>query len=358
MNPSIEKEYALDFGSVIRYVATRMEMARSEDRAISVEAMADGYRHPVSGDLSRVRRHHELDSDQAAIRFLVEQAIDSLDFRVETVDGGYRLTKELAGMKYPPDSGLKGRRIVPTAPDPHARFGAPFDPMSGRFSDNIRSTARDTMEELRESMRAFGWIEQLPAIKDERGVVIAGHRRLTVAAELGIEPNVTTVRFGDGDGADAARLRIAIGSNLGTKPLTPSDRAQLAAYLYNDREWSQERVAEALNVDQATVSRDLRNMQVHKSTKRGRPPKSVPTLSPERGLSLTSEQEETAMQMLEDGKNKWEVAHAIGTSDMPVRRLIERVRGRTEGREEAIANLTCPNCGHHFSAMPTPEKEE
>jgi predicted transcriptional regulator len=134
------------------------------------------------------------------------------------------------------------------------------------------------------------------------------------------------------------------GSNLGTKALTQGDRSALAKYLYKDREWSQEKVAEALGLSQSTVSREL--FTVNNSTRRGRPRKSVPTLSPEHDLSLTPEQQGVALEMLEGGSHKVDVAKAIGTSDMPVRRLIERERGRREVR----AGLTCPNCGHHFSA--------
>ena len=64
------------------------------------------------------------------------------------------------------------------------------------------------MVELRESMRAFGWIEELPALRDERGVVLVGNRRLAIATELDIDPVVRPIRIGQGDEADARRFAI------------------------------------------------------------------------------------------------------------------------------------------------------
>jgi hypothetical protein len=63
----------------------------------------------------------------------------------------------------------------------------PFNPVVGEFAKNIRSTKGDDGE-LRSSMQQFGWIEEFPAMADENGVVLVGHRRLQIAKELGIEP--------------------------------------------------------------------------------------------------------------------------------------------------------------------------
>lgn len=61
-------------------------------------------------------------------------------------------------------------------------LGAPFHPRYGAFKDNIRRDPGD-LDELRDSMRAHGWLEHLPAIEDENGVILTGHRCLLVAAE-------------------------------------------------------------------------------------------------------------------------------------------------------------------------------
>lgn len=137
-----------------------------------------------------------------------------------------------------------------------AQFGDPFAPESGVFAGNVR--AEGDLSELRESMREFGWIPHHPAIRDERGVVLVGHRRLLVAAELGIEPQIVTMKLGLGDTGDAQRLRLALASNLGGKPMTAPERAKIAQQLYKEREWSLQRIGEALGVSKMQAARDVR----------------------------------------------------------------------------------------------------
>jgi hypothetical protein len=50
---------------------------------------------------------------------------------------------------------------------------------------------------------------------------------------------------------------VAIASNLGHAPMTKEDRKRIAEYLYGEREWTMQRIAEALDVHTATVARDL-----------------------------------------------------------------------------------------------------
>jgi len=150
---------------------------------------------------------------------------------------------------------------TPGTPDPYARFRDAFNPEDGKFRENVRITDTDAVrdEELRESMRAFGWLRELPAIKDEHGVVIVGHRRMRIAAEIGISQPwpVITETFGDGDAGDAQRFRLALATNIGGAPLTKADRAELAKYLYGDRNWTMARIGDALGVSIATIQRDL-----------------------------------------------------------------------------------------------------
>jgi hypothetical protein len=44
---------------------------------------------------------------------------------------------------------------------------------------------------------------------------------------------------------------------LGTKPLTPEEGRHIAEYLYGEREWTMQRIADALKVSQKTISKDL-----------------------------------------------------------------------------------------------------
>ena len=76
-----------------------------------------------------------------------------------------------------------------------------FDPKTGAFAVNIRDISGNDSE-LRESLKKFGWVEELPALVDENGVVLVGHRRLKTIA-----------------------------SNIGFKPMTPKDRQRIAEHL-------------------------------------------------------------------------------------------------------------------------------
>jgi hypothetical protein len=99
--------------------------------------------------------------------------------------------------------------------------------------------------------------------------VLVGHRRLKAAAELkaegqeNVEPVWLNIMLGKGTAADAERLKIALVSNTAFKPLDAKDRERLAVYLYGEKQWSQEKIAQALRVTQRTISNDLRNAEAH-----------------------------------------------------------------------------------------------
>lgn len=93
----------------------------------------------------------------------------------------------------------------------------------------------------------MGYVKDTGIVKDERGVVISGHRRLAALEKLGMEPppdTVKVIRFGDGDTADVERLKVAIGLNTAQKPFTASDRKRIAEYLYGTGEWSMVRIGD------------------------------------------------------------------------------------------------------------------
>jgi ParB-like chromosome segregation protein Spo0J len=143
----------------------------------------------------------------------------------------------------------------------------PFNPETGEFAKNIRSLVNDDDSELRQSLRAFGWDKRFPAFVDENGVMLVGHRRAKIAKELGIEPATEVFNFGQGEAADAERLKLAIISNAGPKPLNKNDRQRLAMHLYGKAEWTMEKIAEALNVSTKQISRDLSNFDVPSKSK-------------------------------------------------------------------------------------------
>jgi hypothetical protein len=259
MGNALGGDYALDFLTIVRQVATKMERARPAP--VSIEDLVRECFVP-QGDLSRVMSIEAPEGGEyGAKQFLVEHAIEAVGAYRQ--DDGYILPKPLAELRY------EGQVIHPS--DERPRLDDPFNPMRGKnapFLKNLRAgSLRDQMgklDELRWSMREWGWLHELGrAIKDERDVVLIGHRRLAVAEELGItettegKPVCETVRFGSGNDADVKRVRMALASNLGQKPLTREDRRKITQVLYHDDEWTETRIAEALQVSVMTVHRDL-----------------------------------------------------------------------------------------------------
>ena len=364
--------YALDLYSPAQHVA--LEIERAVPAALSVDQLIGDYK-PTFSDLSRVRLHEGFEGDKEATRWVIERAIQDLIRR--GTKGAEQLVAEEspAGVAYRFADGITfddlyfhGRKLRRPAPDVHEKFHDPFNPLHGAYSEafGIKTARLDprhaSRQELRESLLHFGWEPELPAIKDERGVVLVGHRRLELAAELRaegheIEDVFRTVVLGDGDAADAKRFRLAIVSNLGSKPFTQEERGGIAEYLYGERGWTQAQIAEALNVSQTTISVDL--LATDKSTKRGRPRK----LTPEK-------EQEMAAGYLDQGKTRNEVAKAAGVShglaDLAIAKekvkremTVESVEPESTSPVVVYASKddvekvelvhTCPSCGHQFA---------
>src|SRR4051794_30317045 len=145
--------------------------------------------------------------------------------------------------------------ISPQAIEPETPLRASGLP---RFRD-LRP-ADQGLDELRASMAAVGWSPQLPAIADATGELIVGHRRMRVARELAIEPRVVRIDFGEGDSAEARRLKLAIASNVAQKPFTREERQRIARTLYATGNWSMEAIADSLHVSDSTVCRDVADL--------------------------------------------------------------------------------------------------
>jgi hypothetical protein len=95
-NPGIEVGYALDFISVIRHVATKLDEAPD---GMTVGGLANGYRG-FPADLGRVRLHHHLKNDRAAVEFLVDRAIRALGSQVRVEGDRIFLTKPFDELRY------------------------------------------------------------------------------------------------------------------------------------------------------------------------------------------------------------------------------------------------------------------
>lgn len=245
----------MDRVSPARHVAA--ELGRVFPEALPLSALAGSYVHPNPGDLSRVQEN-ERTADPA--RFLIIQALNSLGGQV--IWEGHNKVR-MSKTAHEKGMVFQGRPLNPARND-SALLRAPFDPNIGMFSRGLRdNTVRLFSDpELIDSLRAFGWVPEFPAIRDERGVVLAGKRRLAAVEKLAaegitVEPAWLTLTLGHGDEADARRFAIAIASNVGSKPFSPTERARIAEYLYGDRAWDVARIGQALGVSKAQVYRDL-----------------------------------------------------------------------------------------------------
>jgi len=203
----------------------------------------------------------------------------------------------------------------------------PFNPKTGEFRENIRVASQDDSE-LRESLKRFGWYKQFPAIADENGVILVGHRRMKIAKELGIEPVIQAFTFGKGDAADAERLKIALASNIGGAPMTKEDRKHMAEYLYGSREWTMERIAEALNTTHKTISKDL--SEFVPSVKNKPKGKGRPKGSTARRKNTTVDAERAALAILDGSKTYPEAEQESGLSNTVLRAAVAREEGRRE----------------------------
>jgi ParB-like chromosome segregation protein Spo0J len=214
----------------------------------------------------------------------------------------------------------------------------PFNPTDGEFAKNIRSTTDDDLTELRESMQKFGWIKEFPALVDEYGVVLVGHRRIKIAQELGIESIMQRLTLGKGEAADAERFKLAIASNIGHKPMTKEDRQRIAKYLYGEREWTMQQIADALSVTQKTISKDLAGVYtqgINPARPQGGRPKGSTRITKAR--KNTDDAERLAASLVLDKGLSYEKAAEEAGIDGSVQ-IVKIAIAREEGRREPVVN--------------------
>lgn len=348
MTRALGEGYALDSHSTARCVATAIDAAPSGVASVEdIVAAARSIAVLSKADLSRVRHNHGIGDDRAAVRFVVDEVIEDFVRRGQLVrdgNGGVSLKfRRVARLRYQ-DSRVPLNEPVEEginkSPDGQELYG-PFNKSFGDFKDGTREDLGD-LTELTESMRAFGWIDAVGrALADEHGVVLAGRRRLEVAKRLGItrtnEGNPLTVTlpsFGEGNAADAERVKLALVSDLGRKPLTKPDRRKIAKRLYQDENWSMDDIAQALGVNQATVSRDLAegapavSMQVHENGGSTKSPR-------KRSDSATDHQRKRIYELrLDRGLSREKTAAEVGLANTTVDRIAKKERERRASLEK------------------------
>jgi ParB-like chromosome segregation protein Spo0J len=112
----------------------------------------------------------------------------------------------------------------------------------------------DEYEALRESIRKYGVIQ--PVIVDENGAVIDGYHRVKICEELGIE-YPTKVLEGL---SEEEKENLSVSLNIKRRHLTKDQKKELALAL-REQNWTQERIADVMEVDQRTIGRWLESFR-------------------------------------------------------------------------------------------------
>lgn len=215
------------------------------------------------------------------------------------------------------------------------------------FAAHVRRDMTDD-EELRQSLKTFGWHPEFPAIADESGAVLVGNRRLRIAKEEGIAPIIKTINFGNGDEADAARIKLALISNLGSQPLSKDDRRRIAEHLYGEKGWTMQRIGEALGVSQRQISTDLSNLEVTskipREEKRGRKKAGRKTAD-------VADRHERIIAFADAGMTAKEISQEVGVGERMVDRVLEVEGARREGLPPTInPDLLSKSAGEKIEA--------
>jgi hypothetical protein len=335
-------DYALIMHHAVRHVGLKLEGAAGA--ALSISDMAHDYDHPVPADLNRVKRHEGAGDEREAKQWVIRYAVSLLDGGL-AVDGD--MVSFAPGKGFDDLTWTKGKVERP-GPDPYHLLQNAFSPISGAFAANIRDDIGD-LSELRESMKAWGWIDQpsFRALGDARTkVVLIGHRRITVAKELGIDwhRHIDWIDIGDGDAADAIRFKLAIASNIGSKKLSPNDRKRIAQHLYGEKEWTQERIADALNVAQSTVAKDLGELSTRNNSKKGRPRKEKVKKAPD---------EKQVSRSINTRPGEWDrFKEKAETEGYTVAAKLGEFVRREIAEPQAEPLCICPHCGNQHRSQP------
>lgn len=215
--------------------------------------------------------------------------------------------------------------------------------ISSKDIDALR-TNKPSDDDLRESLRAYGYRSEHPVIQDENGVVLVGNRRLRIAKEEGIEPVIKIIKLGKGEDADIERVKIAVSSNVGGICTTTQDRKNFAIHLHNTQGWTQQQIAEAVGVSQRMVSKYLVNLEPSsKSKKTATNPKGAgrkkgsKAKQRHRKPEITRDSERAAARAYLDGDATTveQAAATFGLGSMQAGKIaVAKERGRREAFDE------------------------
>lgn len=126
----------------------------------------------------------------------------------------------------------------------------------GEYADLMPDMSDEEFEALKRSIKQNGFDETTPIVVDGSGTIVDGHHRFKACRELDVKPEIVTV--------EGATIEQAYRSNLARRNLQSGTKRKLVKQYLSEHfggERTQQEVAEALGVGQATVSRAWQDIQ-------------------------------------------------------------------------------------------------
>jgi ParB family chromosome partitioning protein len=152
---------------------------------------------------------------------------------------------------------LPGRDEVPRGTSPREVEIERIDP--GRLQPR-RRFAVETLSELAASIRELGVLQPLVVVaRGDRYEIVAGERRFRAAALAGLARVPVLVRE---VGSDRELLELALVENLQREDLNPIEAAEAYGRLREEFGLTQERIAERVGKERATVANSLRLLKL------------------------------------------------------------------------------------------------
>ncbi|HEY9165042.1 MAG TPA: ParB/RepB/Spo0J family partition protein [Candidatus Kryptonia bacterium] len=187
----------------------------------------------------------------------------------------------------------------------------------GRISANKyqprKEFHRESLEELKSSIRENGLVQPITVRQVEEGrfELISGERRLRAVIELGFEEIPAYIIKID---SDAKLLELALTENLQREDLNPIEIATGYQRLIDECALTQEKVAERVGKDRATVTNFLRLLKL--------PPQIQKSLA----AGEVSAGHARALLAIEDQKELFRVFNKIAREKLSVRQVEQEVK--------------------------------
>lgn len=195
------------------------------------------------------------------------------------------------------------------------------------YKDLLDPLATEEREALAADIKVHGVLH--PIIVDEDGNILDGHHRYAIRKDA-------PVRVLEGLSENEKRAFV-LSSNNKRRNLSPEQKAALRKTMINTakalkeedpKRWTQSRIAAALGVDRASVSRwlDISNVQTHKANTDAR-------------VSVPKQKRTEIVERLDAGEAQSQVAADYGVSQGRVAQIAkqERQRKENEAKVESIA---------------------